>query len=96
MKKKFGLKKMIPVGIGLLTFAGFVGSISGSLAWWAYSTRVSAAYQGTSVTTTEQLQIGLKISKADAAKADAIVTALIPFGVTEDTHIADEDYRYVR
>ena len=93
--KKFGLNKLVPVGIGLLTFAGFVGSISGSLAWWAYSTRVTAFYQGTSVTTSEQLQIGLKISKANAAKAEEIVTALIPFGVTEDTHIADASYRYV-
>ena len=93
--KKFGLNKLVPVGIGLLTFAGFIGSISGSLAWWAYSTRVSAAYQGTSVTTSEQLQIGLKISKANPAKAEEIVTALIPYGITEDTHIADASYRYV-
>ena len=92
---KFGLSKLIPVGIGLLTFAGFVGSISGSLAWWAYSTRVTVSYQGTSVTTSEQLQIGLKISKANPTKAEEIVTALVPYGVTEDTHIADENFRYV-
>ena len=72
---KFKLSKMVPVGLGLLTFAGIVGSISGSLAWWAYSTRVSASYQGTSVTTSEQLQIGLKLLKTDP-KVDDIVDAL--------------------
>ena len=91
---KFRLNKLLPVGIGLLTFAGFVGSISGSLAWWAYSTRVSAAYQGTSVTTSEQLQIGLRISKTNP-KAEDIVTALASYGVTEDTHIDSPSYRYV-
>ena len=91
---KFALSKLIPVGIGLLTFAGFVGSISGSLAWWAYSTRVSASYQGTSVTTSEQLQIGFKLSKSDP-KIDDIIDALEPFGVKEETHISDPSYRYV-
>ncbi len=91
---KFKLNKFLPVGIGLLTFAGFVGSISGSLAWWAYSTRVSVSYQGTSVTTSEQLQIGLKILKTDP-KANDIVEALAPYGVTEETHINSATYRYV-
>ena len=91
---KFTLSKMIPVGIGLLTFAGFVGSISGSLAWWAYSTRVSASYQGTSVTTSEQLQIGFKLLKSDP-KVDDIVSALTTYGVNEETHINSSTYRYV-
>lgn len=91
---KFKLSKMIPVGLGLLTFAGIVGSISGSLAWWAYSTRVSASYQGTSVTTSEQLQIGLKIS-ASNPKADDIIAALVPYGVKEDTPSGETTYRYV-
>ena len=73
MKKKFGLKKMIPVGISLLTFATFVGSISGSLAWWAYSTRAAVSYQGTSVSTSEQLQIGLKLLKAKFDEAGATI-----------------------
>ena len=91
---KFGLSKLVPVGIGLLTFAGFVGSISGSLAWWAYSTRVAVSYQGTSVTTSEQLQIGLRISKSDP-KADDIISALATYEVTEDTYIATSTDRYV-
>ena len=48
------------MGFGALVFAGFAGAISGSLAWWAYSTRASVAYQGTSINSSEQLQIGLK------------------------------------
>ena len=92
--KKFGLKSLIPVGISLLTFAGFVGSISGSLAWWAYSTRVSASYQGTSVTTSEQLQIGFKldVTKFDTA---AKVKALTDLGLVEDTPEGETNYRYV-
>ncbi len=92
---KFGLRKLIPVGISLLSLAAFVGSLSGSLAWWAYSTRVSVSYQGTSVTTSEQLQIGLKVSKVNATKATAIVNALETLGLEEDEDIADDDFRYV-
>lgn len=44
---------------GSLLVAGFAGTISGSLAWWAYSTRATVSYQGTSVASSEQLQIGL-------------------------------------
>lgn len=90
----FGLKKLIPVGIGLLSLAAFVGSLSGSLAWWAYSTRVSIVYEGTSVSISEQLQIGLKVSKA-STHADEIVTALETLGLEEDEEIATESYRYV-
>ena len=91
MKNKIGLKKLMTAGIGLLTLATFVGSISGSLAWWAYSTRVSVSYQGTSVSTSEQLQIGLKL---DVTKfnTDEKVESL---GLEEDTSLATENYRYV-
>lgn len=78
----FKLSKMIPVGLGLLTFAGIVGSISGSLAWWAYSTRVSVSYQGTSVTTSEQLQVGLKLDTQFFD--DAKVASLVALGLEED------------
>ena len=74
---KFGLKSMIPVGVSLLTFATLVGSISGSLAWWAYSTRVSISYQGTSVSTSEQLQIGLKLDEAIFGDAEIASLGLI-------------------
>ena len=90
MKNKFGLKKLVPFGIGLLVLATFVGSISGSLAWWAYSTRVSVSYQGTSVSTSEQLQIGLKL---DASKfTDEEIEEI---GLEEDTSLAAGGYRYV-
>ena len=51
---------LLSLGFGVLVFAGFAGSISGSLAWWAYSTRASIGYHGTSVASSEQLQIGIK------------------------------------
>ena len=92
--KTFGLKKLIPVGIGLLTLSAFVGSISGSIAWWAYSTRVSISYQGTSVSTSEQLQIGLKLD-ATAANCDDIVTELATLGIEEDDTLASATTRYV-
>ena len=83
---KLKLKSFIPVGVGLLTFATLVGSISGSLAWWAYSTRVSVSYQGTSVNTSEQLQIGLKLD-ANVFGTDEIED----LGLKEDTSLATVD-----
>ena len=47
------------VGAALTTFIAFVGTTTGTLAWYAYSTRVSLSYTGTSVSATEQLQIGI-------------------------------------
>ena len=95
---KFKLSKLVPVGIGLLTFAGFVGSISGSLAWWAYSTRVSVSYQGTSVSTSEQLQIGLKLDKTNPNIA-TMTSELVALGLEDDTDYVDPlgtgDYRYL-
>ena len=52
--------RFLYAGFGLMFVAGLAGSISGSLAWWAYSTRASLSYQGTSVASSEQLQIGIK------------------------------------
>ena len=90
---KFSFKKLLPAGIGIVTFAAFVGSISGSLAWWAYSTRASVAYEGTSVTTSRQLQIGLKLDAS--IFDDAAVTALESAGLTEDVTLKTAEYRYV-
>ena len=50
--------------LSMVTVASFVGSLSGSLAWYAYSTRATVSYQGTAVSQAEQLQIGL-ISDVD-------------------------------
>ena len=54
------------VGFSLLTFMAFVGATTGTLAWYAYSTRASMSYMGTSVAKTEQLQIGLVDDGAEA------------------------------
>ena len=53
--------------IGLMSMglvAAFAGTISGSIAWYAYSTRVAITYSGTSVAESIQLQIGL-VSEQD-------------------------------
>lgn len=47
-------------GFSLLTFLAFVGATTGTLAWYAYVTRASMAYQGVSITKTAQLQIGIR------------------------------------
>ena len=57
--KKFNHTKLLFGFLGLATFASLVGSVSGSLAWYAYSTRASLSYTGTSVERTAQLQIGI-------------------------------------
>ena len=59
MKKINPLKLVIGV-LGLSSVAALVGSISGTLAWYAYSTRALVSYTGTSVQSTTQLQIGIK------------------------------------
>ncbi len=82
---------LLPIIGGLITFAAFVGSISGSLAWWAYSTRVSVQYQGTSVATSVQLQIGLKTEDF----SDSDVAQLTALGMTEDTDLASGNTRYL-
>ena len=52
-------KKIIVGALGLLAGAGLVGSLSGSVAWYQYSTRATMSYMGTSVHCTEALQISL-------------------------------------
>lgn len=81
MKSKLKLP-LLSLGIGTLLVGGFAGTISGSLAWWAYSTRASITYQGTSVASSEQLQIGLK--------TDLDLSSL---GM-EHKEIGDEDYYF--
>ena len=83
--------RFLPILAGLITFAAFVGSISGSLAWWAYSTRVSVQYQGTSVATSVQLQIGLKVENF----SESDVEELTDLGMIEDRHLASGNTRYV-
>ena len=88
-------KHIIPIAIVLIAVLAFAGSISGSLAWWTYSTFVAVSYQGTSVTTALQLQAGLKLKNFSNSK----VTGLEAVGLYEDEDLAYTDgtgsYRYV-
>lgn len=52
--------KLIFGFLGLSTLASMVGAISGTVAWYAYVTRATMSYSGTSVNSTKQLQIGIK------------------------------------
>ena len=57
MKK---LKPALVFGfLGIATFASLVGTVSGTLAWYAYNARTTLSYSGTSVENSVQLQIGL-------------------------------------
>lgn len=58
MKKK-NTAKMLFAFLGLSTFASLVGTVSGTLAWYAYSTRANISFSGTSIENTVQLQIGI-------------------------------------
>ena len=57
--KKFNTAKLLFGFLGLSTFASLVGTVSGTLAWYAYNNRVTVSYSGTSIENTVQLQIGL-------------------------------------
>lgn len=58
--KKINLLKLILPVLGITTVAALAGSISSTIAWYAYSTRALVSYSGTSVSSTTQLQIGIK------------------------------------
>ena len=58
MKKN--LSKVIVPTLAICLGAALAGSISGTVAWYQYSTRVNAAYIGTSVGLSENLQISLR------------------------------------
>ena len=57
--KKFSTAKLTFALLGIMTVACAAGSIGSTLAWYAYSTRAIAAYSGTSVASTKNLQIGI-------------------------------------
>lgn len=78
--KKFKPAKLLFGFLGLATFASLVGSVSASLAWYAYSTRATLSYTGTSVERTAQLQIGIVSPVAVDYAANEMV---------EDTTITD-------
>ena len=49
--------------LGIATFASLVGTVSGTLAWYAYNARATLSYSGTSVLSSIQLHIGLACSE---------------------------------
>lgn len=84
MKKSKPAKLLLGV-LGLATFASLVGTVSGTLAWYAYSTRATLSYSGTSVNNTVQLQIGIASPK-EVLSVDQIRQKL-----SEDELMSDED-----
>ena len=60
MKKTINPLKLVIGILGLSSVAALVGSISGTVAWYAYSTRALVSYTGTSAQSSAQLQIGLR------------------------------------
>ena len=76
MKKSKPAKLLLGV-LGLATFASLVGTVSGTLAWYAYSTRATVSYSGTSVNNTVQLQIGIASPKKALSNGPAIFQRLL-------------------
>lgn len=64
--------------LGISTLASMVGAISGTVAWYAYVTRVTVSYSGTSVNSTKQLQIGIK-SDVEVEFPEGLVINDVPF-----------------
>ena len=82
--KKYNPAKFIFGFLGIATFASLVGTISGTLAWYAYSTRATLSYSGTSVLNTVQLQIGIA--------SENQITSYDPEEMTEE--VIDGNYYY--
>lgn len=84
MKKKISPLKTAITILGLSTAFSLIGSISGTIAWYAYSTRALVSYTGTSVQSTTQLQIGIK--------SDVLVDFTVNAELIE--HVTFEDDAY--
>ena len=61
---RFNPTKLLFGFLGLSTAVALGGTVSGSLAWYAYATRANMYYSGTSVFDSGQLMIGLKSKEA--------------------------------
>ena len=84
--KKFNPTKLLFGFLGIATFASLAGTISGTLAWYAYSARATLSYTGTSIEKTAQLQIGVVSPVAiDYTAADKM---------TEDTDLSTSSAHY--
>ncbi len=65
--KTNNMKKIVVSTLGLVMGAALVGSISGSVAWYQYSTRAAASMTATSAGTSRNLQIKHKADEDAAA-----------------------------
>ena len=84
--KKFNPAKLLFGFLGIATFVSLTGTISGTLAWYAYSTRASLSYTGTSIEKTAQLQIGVVSS--------AVVNYTAADKMIEDENLSDSTHHY--
>lgn len=90
MKK---LKPALVFGfLGVATFASLVGTVSGTLAWYAYNSRVTLSYSGTSVENSVQLQIGLACAHEMVANGSDEMDDFLD--TMEDPEIIDGVYYY--
>ena len=76
--KKYAVKLIFGF-LGISTLASMVGAISGTVAWYAYVTRATVSYSGTSVNSTKQLQLGIKSDVAVDFPDDVVIND-VPFG----------------
>ena len=84
--KKFNPAKLLFGFLGIATFVSLTGTISGTLAWYAYSTRASLSYTGTSIEKTAQLQIGIV--------SPEVINYTSADKMTEDTNLSDATHHY--
>lgn len=71
------------------TLIAFGGAISGTLAWYNYTTRAEASYSGTTVYNTRQLEVGLNLtaftdSQYEAFKSSVQIFSYVTFEEFED------------
>ena len=83
--KKLNSAKLAFIMFSAMTVACVSGSIGGTLAWYAYSTRANVSYSGTSVSETALLQIGIC--------SDVPLTGM-PASVSSVTYAGDTNYYY--
>ena len=80
-KKEGNMKEINPTKftlglLGLITAIAIGGTVSNTLAWYAYATRANLMYSGTSVFDNGSLQIGVK--------SDVAIPQLVNDGMTEE------------
>lgn len=80
--------KKVTLALGVMsamTFMGIIGSTAGTLAWYAYYTRTTAAFRGTSVRSSEQLQIGLVMNNGADYKVSIPDSKLAALDLTKES-----------